>query len=89
MPTIGKRLNRGLVPLIEEVYETMRVEIENLPSYRIGRKYGVLEGEEKHANAVARRLLERDMAVEDIAEIAGLPLADVIRLRDEQASTPH
>jgi hypothetical protein len=70
----------------------MQVEIESLPTYRIGLRQGeaigLEKGEAKKALAVALGLLARGMAPEDIAEITGLPVADILRLRNGTASPP-
>lgn len=89
--------NRDLAPLVREVYQMLHVELERLPSYCLGLEQGQAkgrlegrqegwqegrqEGRQEAARAVAQRLLARGMSPEDVADITGLPFAEVARLR--------
>ena len=52
-----------------------------------GRKEGIKEGSEKTKNDIARKMLSKNMSPEDISEITGLPLEDVIRMSSENENT--
>ncbi|MBE0469752.1 MAG: hypothetical protein IBX55_09635 [Methyloprofundus sp.] len=77
--------NRSLDIDIQQEFEMLNLEIEQLPSYRIGMKRGESEGElrgEKRgekikAILIAKKLLGTGMSIEQIAEITELPLNEL------------
>lgn len=75
--------NRDLGSMIQEVYYMLQVQLERLPSYCIGlergQEEGREEGREETRHAVAKRLLARGMSPHEVADITGLPLAELMR----------
>jgi predicted transposase YdaD len=69
--------NRDLNVDIQEELEMLTIELEKLPTYRMGLK----KGHEEEKTEIAEKLLEMGLDVLQIASATGLPVADIRRLR--------
>jgi predicted transposase/invertase (TIGR01784 family) len=92
--------NRNLNLDIQQEYEMLHVEIEKLPSFVMGLEKGIEQGIEKgiekgmekgmekgakqQACQVARKLLAKGMAAEDVIEITGLSMIELESLNTDK-----
>ncbi|MDP2097130.1 MAG: hypothetical protein U1D70_16785 [Methylobacter sp.] len=59
----------------------LQVEIEKLPSFLMGQQQGIEKGETKRALIIAKRLIKKNIPLEEIAEITGLDITELNTLQ--------
>jgi len=75
--------NRNINLDIQQEFEMLQIEIEQLPSFIIGREKGMATGEQKKALAIAEQLIKKGFSLAEIAEITGLDLDELTGLEQK------
>lgn len=78
-----KKFNKEEDMYMEELIERMKADLEyrRITAENQGVIKGILEGREKGRIDIAKRMLERNMLVEDISDITGLSIEEINELK--------
>lgn len=69
--------NRDLNLDIQQEFEMLDIEIERLPSFLIGEKRGLEQGERNKAILIAKQLLKLNFPLQQISQITGIKREEI------------